>query len=172
MQLFERQMQNQQAIDIGADSDDKQKEEEKTSRAASKAQKKDQVSGAGVKRNNSASKMVESEADRSKQTDKQSCSIERIALFGEGSETIPFQPVEISKAEQNCLEGFCLLHGHGVEPNVEDAARWFNKAALMGESRAYFALGEMQENGIGCRINKLEATELYKKAAKAGDPNA
>ena len=42
----------------------------------------------------------------------------------------------------------------------------------MGESRAYFALGEMQENGIGCRINKLEATELYKKAAKAGDPNA
>lgn len=29
-------MQNQQAIDIGADSDDKQKEEEKISRAASK----------------------------------------------------------------------------------------------------------------------------------------
>ena len=64
------------------------------------------------------------------------------------------------------------MHGHGVEPNVEDASRWFNKAAMMGESRAYFALGEMQEHGIGCRINKLEATELYKKAAKAGDPSA
>ena len=59
-----------------------------------------------------------------------------------------------------------------MEPNVEDATRWFNKAASMGEARAFFALGEMQEFGIGCRINRLEATELYKKGAKAGDPNS
>lgn len=65
-----------------------------------------------------------------------------------------------------------MLHGHGIEPNIEDATRWFNKAAGLGEARAYFALGEMQEFGIGCRINKLEATELYKKGAKLGDSNS
>ena len=42
----------------------------------------------------------------------------------------------------------------------------------MGEARAFYALGEMQEYGIGCRTNRLEATELYKKGAKAGDPNS
>ena len=30
----------------------------------------------------------------------------------------------------------------------------------------------MQEYGIGCRINMLEAIELYKKAAKLGDANS
>ena len=55
---------------------------------------------------------------------------------------------------------------------MEDAARWFHKAAGMGEARAFYALGEMQEFGIGCRINKLEATELYKKGAKLGDANS
>ena len=40
----------------------------------------------------------------------------------------------------------------------------------MGEPRAFFALGEMQEFGIGCRVNRLEATELYKKGAKLGEP--
>ena len=30
----------------------------------------------------------------------------------------------------------------------------------------------MQEYGIGCRINMLEAIELYKKAAKLGDSNS
>ena len=102
-------------------------------------------------------------------------SIERIALFNEGSEStgLPaFQPIEILQAQQACIEAYCLLHGHGIEPNVEDATRWFNKAAALGEARAFFALGEMQERGIGCRVNMLEATELYKKAAKLGDANA
>lgn len=55
---------------------------------------------------------------------------------------------------------------------MEDATRWFNKAASLGEGRAFFALGEMQEQGMGTRVNKLEATELYKKAAKQGDSSA
>ena len=64
------------------------------------------------------------------------------------------------------------MHGHGIEPNLDDAIGWFNKAASLGEGRAFYALGEMQEHGIGTRVNKLEATELYKKAAKIGDPSA
>lgn len=90
--------------------------------------------------------------------------------MAENSES--FTPIPISKGQQCCLEAYCLLHGHGIEPNLEDATRWFNKAASLGEPRAYFALGEMQEYGMGCRINKLEATELYKKAANLGDPSA
>lgn len=30
----------------------------------------------------------------------------------------------------------------------------------------------MQELGIGCRVNKLEATQLYKKGANTGEPNS
>ena len=104
----------------------------------------------------------------------QSNSVEQIKLFGQGVEnqTESFQPIEISQAQLDCIDGFCALHGHGIEPNVEDAKRWFNKAAAGGEARAFFALGEMQEYGIGCRINMLEAIELYKKAAKLGDANS
>ena len=35
-----------------------------------------------------------------------------------------------------------------------------------------FVLGEMKELGIGSRIDIKEATEFYKKAAQAGNPNA
>jgi TPR repeat protein len=33
-----------------------------------------------------------------------------------------------------------LLNGHGIEPNIEAATYWFNKAANLGEGRAYFSL--------------------------------
>lgn len=53
-----------------------------------------------VKRTGSASKIGEPEVDRSKATETNG-SIERIALFGEGSETggAKFQPIEISQAQ-------------------------------------------------------------------------
>lgn len=39
------------------------------------------------------------------------------------------------------MEAYSRLEGHGIEPNIDDAAYWFNKAANLGEARAYFALG-------------------------------
>ena len=79
---------------------------------------------------------------------------------------------ELSKGEQSCIEAFCFLHGHGIEPNVEEAVRWFNKSATQGEPRALIALGEIQELGIGCRVDTKEAVEFYKKAAQVGEPIA
>jgi TPR repeat protein len=33
-------------------------------------------------------------------------------------------------------------------------------------------LGKLQENGIGGRVNKGKALDLYKKAAEMNEPNA
>lgn len=82
---FEEQMRNQQTVEL--DSEDvlgREKQPEKNKQAASsKSAKKDTA----AKRNsNSNSRVNEPEADRSKLPGKDN-SIERIALFGEASET-------------------------------------------------------------------------------------
>lgn len=79
---------------------------------------------------------------------------------------------ELSKGQQSCIEGLCLLHGHGVEPDIEEAVRLLNKSAQLGEPRAFFVLGEIQEFGIGCRVDKREALSFYQKAAQLGEPSA
>ena len=85
---------------------------------------------------------------------------------------IAFKPEEMTQGQQSCIEAYCLLYGHGIEPNVDDAIRWFTKSAKEGEPKAMFVLGEMKELGIGSRIDTKEAAEFYKKAAQAGNPNA
>lgn len=64
------------------------------------------------------------------------------------------------------------MHGHGVEPDIEEAVRMLNKSAQQGESRAFYVLGEIHENGIGCRVDKREALSFYQKAAQLGEPSA
>jgi len=54
-----------------------------------------------------------------------------------------------------------LLNGHGIEPNIEDAAYWFNKAASLGEARAIYSLAEMYETGLGLKTNTVKANELF-----------
>jgi len=43
----------------------------------------------------------------------------------------------------------CLLNGHGIEPNFEDAVYWLNKSINLGEAKAIFTLASMHEQGIG-----------------------
>ena len=81
---FERQIQAQPSID--QDSEDQKAKQTKFSKKENTNTKR------------SASKLVEPEMDRSKATGTNN-SIERIALFGEGSETgTNFVPIEISQA--------------------------------------------------------------------------
>lgn len=79
---------------------------------------------------------------------------------------------ELTKGQAACLEAYSLLHGHGVECNLDNAVYLFNKSASMGEPRALLALGEMQEKGIGTRINHAVATSLYQRAAEQNEPGA
>jgi uncharacterized protein len=65
-----------------------------------------------------------------------------------------------------------MLNGHGIEPNLDDAIYWLNKAANQGEARALYTLGAMQEEGQGSRVNMQKAAEFYQKAAKLNEPQA
>jgi TPR repeat protein len=91
---------------------------------------------------------------------------------GFGSQKFISSLGEIPKGQQYCIEALCLLHGHGIEPDIEEAVRLLNKSAQLGESRAFFVLGEIQEHGIGCRVDKREALQFYQKAAQLGEPSA
>ena len=70
-------------------------------------------------------------------------------------------PSRFSKAQEYCLEAHCLLNGHGIEPSTEDAILWYERSAGLGEPRAIFALGEINERGIGVRINLEKAIGYY-----------
>jgi TPR repeat protein len=74
-----------------------------------------------------------------------------------------------NKAQEYCLEAKCLLYGHGIEPNTEDALIWFDKSSKLGEPKALQALGDMNEKGIGMRVNIQKAIEYYEKAAELDD---
>jgi TPR repeat protein len=65
-----------------------------------------------------------------------------------------------------------MLEGHGIEPNIDDATFWFEKARNLGEAKATFTLGLIKEKGIGTRVNKSKAQELFRKAAEMNDPSA
>ena len=58
-----------------------------------------------------------------------------------------------------------MLNGHGIEPNIDEAIHWFNKAANLGEPKAIYHLGKMYEQGLGSKINNQRAMEMYKKAS-------
>jgi TPR repeat protein len=55
------------------------------------------------------------------------------------------------------LEGLSRLHGHGIEPNIDEAIYWLNKAANLGEPVALDCLGDMQAKGIGSRVSLSKA---------------
>ncbi len=64
------------------------------------------------------------------------------------------------------------LGENGVEPNYQEAVRWYKKAALHGNVKAEYSLGFCYANGLGATENKQEAVQWYKKAADKGDEEA
>ena len=62
--------------------------------------------------------------------------------------------------------------GQGVPQDPTEAARWFQKAAAQGQSRAQFSLGVMYEKGHGVLQDYTEAVNWYRKAAHQGYPDA
>ena len=63
--------------------------------------------------------------------------------------------------------GNCYLSGLGVEKDEKEAARWFLKAAELGEPDSMFHLAWMYQEGIGVEQNSELSTEYLYKAAEA-----
>ena len=62
--------------------------------------------------------------------------------------------------------------GHGVASNLEEAARWFERAASKGLAPAQFRLGSMLEKGQGVKKDLARARNLYLAAAAKGNAKA
>jgi localization factor PodJL len=65
-----------------------------------------------------------------------------------------------------------FAEGRGVPINVEEAARWFDKAARDGLAPAQFRLGSLYEKGNGVKKDLAHARKLYSAAATQGNAKA
>jgi len=58
--------------------------------------------------------------------------------------------------------------GYGVKPNIEEAIKWYQRAAQKGNAKAQLNMGALYAEGNGVEKNDIEAVEWYRKAAKDG----
>jgi uncharacterized protein len=65
--------------------------------------------------------------------------------------------------------GYMLSQGLGVGKNEKEAIKWYEKAALKGDSNAQFNIGSMCETGRGIKQNYEKALEWYSKSAEQGN---
>ena len=63
-------------------------------------------------------------------------------------------------------------NGKGVTKNLQEAIKWYKKAAEQGDADAQFNLGVMYENGEGVTKNLQEAFKWYLEAAEQGNARA
>jgi localization factor PodJL len=68
--------------------------------------------------------------------------------------------------------GLRYTDGRGVPANLEEAARWFERAANQGLTPALYRLGSIYEKGQGVRKNLEAARRLYLAAAGKGNAKA
>ena len=65
----------------------------------------------------------------------------------EDSVVAPAQ-VEVTKAQEFCLEAHCLLNGHGIGQHTDDALVWYRQSIDQQEPKALLAMGQMNEHGM------------------------
>jgi localization factor PodJL len=62
--------------------------------------------------------------------------------------------------------------GRGITQNLEEAARWLERAANAGFAPAQFRLGSLYDKGGGLKKNRVAAQRLYAAAAEKGHAKA
>ena len=75
------------------------------------------------------------------------------------------------RAEQGVVEsqfalGNMYFKGNGVEQNIEEALKWFRRAAEKGNAMAQLKLGFIYEDGRGVPQDKKTAKDWYHKACE------
>jgi localization factor PodJL len=65
-----------------------------------------------------------------------------------------------------------FAEGKGVAPNLEDAAKWYDRAAQAGVIPAVFRLGTLYEKGLGVKKDVDIARRYYVQAAERGNAKA
>jgi len=65
-----------------------------------------------------------------------------------------------------------FVEGRGVPANLEEAARWFERAASKGLAPAQFRYASMLEKGLGVKKDLVTAHKLYVAAAGKGHAKA
>ena len=65
-----------------------------------------------------------------------------------------------------------FAEGRGVPVNLEDAARWFERAASKGLTPAQFRYASLLEKGQGVKKDLIQARRLYLAAAAKGNGKA
>ncbi|NBN78804.1 hypothetical protein GWI72_11045 [Microvirga tunisiensis] len=68
--------------------------------------------------------------------------------------------------------GVNYTEGKGVEPDLAEAAKWYEKAAQKGLAPAQYRLASLYEKGRGVPKDLARAREWYVKAAEAGNAKA
>ena len=86
----------------------------------------------------------------------------------------PSTPKSLTRglAEAQNAMGWHYYHGDGVPKNLEEAFKWFQKAANLGESSAQFNVGMMYQKGEGVKQDLAEAAKWYRKSAEQGKASA
>ncbi|MCC7313876.1 MAG: DUF2610 domain-containing protein [Planctomycetes bacterium] len=76
---------------------------------------------------------------------------------------------EAGNAMAQVLVGRALQEGTGVTQNLEDALKWYERAADQGDPAGLFMLGAMHEDGIGgAPKSDVNASRLWLAAAERG----
>jgi len=68
--------------------------------------------------------------------------------------------------------GVRFAEGKGVQPNLEEAAKWYDRAAQAGIIPAVFRLGTLYEKGMGVKKDVDTARRYYMQAAERGNAKA
>lgn len=68
--------------------------------------------------------------------------------------------------------GACYENGDWVEKNLEEAVKWYTKAANQGYAKAQYNLALSYDKGEGVAKNDSEAMKWYLKAVKNNYPQA
>ncbi|MGE3916614.1 MAG: protein kinase [Hyphomicrobiaceae bacterium] len=77
------------------------------------------------------------------------------------------QAADAGSRDGMLLLGVAYRDGHGLPLSVNDAIRWVEKAAGLGEARAHYVLADLHHSGYGVPLDRKKATELY-HLARAG----
>lgn len=79
-----------------------------------------------------------------------------------------YQRAQRGEAEDQLFMAQAYRKGGLLDPDLETAVYWYDKAQAGNLPQAWYELGELYEKGEGVPQDKAKALELYTKAADAG----